>query len=74
MLSSAEIERRFNHHAPRTAERVAQHEQVRAILRGAAEQLAEVLPAGREAALAFTHLEDALMWANAGVARQAHPE
>ncbi len=70
MLSNAEIERRFSHHPPRTPERVDAHERVRAIARHAAEELAEILPAGREAALAFTALEDTMMWANAAVARQ----
>lgn len=70
MLSTAEIERRFSHHAPRTPRRVVEHEQVRAICRHAAEQLATVLPAGREAELAFTSLEETTMWANAAVARQ----
>lgn len=62
-----ELENRFRYHKP-TAEKVVQHEATRAAFREIAEKLAE-LPATREQALALTHLEESLMWANAAIAR-----
>lgn len=67
MIGLAEIERRLGFHpgTPETAPRYAQN-------RRWAMDLAEAwdfeLPPGREAALALTALQEALMWANAAVA------
>lgn len=36
-----------------------------------AEDVIELIPEGREASLAVTHLEEALMWANKAVARMS---
>lgn len=63
-----ELDRRFRYHPPDEF-RVLRHEHARATVRAAAEDLAAMLPPGREASLAVTHLEEALMWANAAIAR-----
>lgn len=64
-----EIDQRFSFH-PATDETRAQHERARFILRGAAIQINKVIPAGREAAVVMTKLEEALMWANKAIAMQ----
>lgn len=68
-FSDEEIDHRFLYHPP-TDERVrGTHNQVRNIARYAAQALNEVVPAGREASLMMTALEEAEFWANAAVAR-----
>ena len=67
--SMCEISRRFEHH-PSTAEQVHTYDEIRNKARELALLVAGVVPDGRERALAVTHLEAAVMWANAGVARK----
>lgn len=45
------------------------HEMVRENLKEEAVWMNEVLPEGREKSLAVTKLEEAMMWANAAIAR-----
>lgn len=63
-----EIEKNFTYHAPKAG----QPERYTAI-RNKAKELAEMLdsecPDSREKSLAFTRLEEAVMWANASIAR-----
>ena len=68
-LTEAEIERRFTHHVP-DAERSNTHGAIRAAFKVFANTLNEWLPPGREAALAFTKLEESANWAHAAVARE----
>lgn len=62
------IENNFTYHAPKEG----QSEKYSA-LRNKAKELAylimETVPVGRESALAMTNLEQAIFWANAGIAR-----
>jgi hypothetical protein len=66
-----EIAHRFAYHPPKNEAAVKAHEKVRALLGDLAQTLDELLPADRprEKALTQTHLEDAMMWANAAIAR-----
>ncbi|HEY2066340.1 MAG TPA: hypothetical protein VGG84_10315 [Gemmatimonadaceae bacterium] len=66
--SSADLAHRYDYHAP-TAEAVALHEQLRGRCLMLADLFDQQLPPSREKSLAQTNLEDALMWANAAVAR-----
>jgi hypothetical protein len=68
VIDGDEIEKRFNHHPP-TGNKVAVHENVRSVYRQLAHDIAEALPDSREKSLAFTALEESLMWANAAIAR-----
>lgn len=63
-----DIEKRFTYHAPKDdqAERYAQ---IRAMIHGMAIMITELTPPCREQSLAFTHLEEAVFWANAAIAR-----
>lgn len=68
MLSQQELDHRFTYHAPRgTAPQrfIAIREEGRAL----ASLINAACPEGREKALALTKIEEAVMWANAAVAR-----
>lgn len=71
--SSATIERNLSYHPAATPERQAQHEAVREACRRLAHALDRIVPPGRHKALAQTAVEDAMHWANAGVATQLDP-
>lgn len=69
MQASEEIPHRFNYHPPQTEEVAHKHERVREILKRVAIDLNAIVPPGREASLVSTKLEEAMFWANAGIAR-----
>lgn len=71
-----ELTRRFQYHPPTTEQTRTDHENVRRLFREVAEQVREILPrqAGRELALSITKIEEAMMWANAGIARHSGSE
>ena len=75
-MSADELKRRnawnFMHHPPDQGEaddRHQLHNAVREILRVAADELVDYCSEGRELSLALTKLEEAMMWANAAIAR-----
>lgn len=65
-----DIENRFSYHAPSLAKQEL-HIAARNKVKDLAHYLNGVLPESREKSLSVTHLEDALMWANAAIARNA---
>jgi hypothetical protein len=70
-ITNDELKRRFNYHAPKTQAKAEQHEQVRAVLLAAAEEIVELTGAPtREQSLAITALEEGMFWANAAIARE----
>jgi hypothetical protein len=69
VIPAEDIENRFKFHPADTPERISAHELVRNTMWNAAEYVNENVPDGREKSLAITALEDAMMWANAGIAR-----
>lgn len=68
-ISHRECEIRFNHHPPQDPFTIERHVVVRRALKDAAEILLETCVPCRETSLALTKLEEAMMWANAGIAR-----
>lgn len=68
LQSRDDINHRFDYHRPDT-DQVSSHESVRDRCKDLAHHLDVMLPPGREKALALTKLEEALMWANAAIAR-----
>ena len=69
-MDADDLRNRFKYHPPRTERRRKEHEAVRDRALGFADFINEVLPEGREKSLAVTKVEEAMMWANAGLARQ----
>lgn len=68
-MSPADIANRFAFHPATTAEKRAEHGSVRYTAGQFASFLNDRLPEGREKALAITHLEEVMFWANAAIAR-----
>jgi hypothetical protein len=69
-LSPDDIANRFDFHAATTEEKRNEHTSIRQSCRRLADYLNERLPEGREKSLAITHLEEAMFWSNAAIARQ----
>lgn len=69
--TQADLRHRFGFHPATTEEKQLEHGSVRDALLQAALFVDHKVPPGREKSLALTHLEDAMMWANAGIARSA---
>lgn len=70
-MQQSDIDNRFTYHAP-MEDQPARYEAIRAIVKAAAEFINEVCPESREKSLAVTHLEEAVFWANASIARHEH--
>lgn len=69
MISKDEVARRFTYHAPKEGQ-PEKYENIRDEAKQLAETIVLLVPESREQALALTHLEQAVMWANAGIARR----
>lgn len=68
-MEPSDIEHRFAFHAASRQEKADEHTSARQGCRQLADALNELLPDGREKALAITHLEETMFWANAAIAR-----
>jgi hypothetical protein len=65
-----DLRRRFSHHPPLNEEVAEAHNAIRQMMRAAASVVITNVPGpSREQSLALTALEEAMMWANAGIAR-----
>jgi hypothetical protein len=71
-MDGGELLNRFAFHPATTQGRQEDHQKVRDVCLRAAERVVELCPPGREQSLAVTKLEEAMMWANAGIARSGH--
>lgn len=63
------VKNNHRHHPPKTEERISKHEFVRQVTMDCANNLIDVCPLSRELSLALTAMEEAMMWANAAIAR-----
>lgn len=63
-----DLEKRFTYHAPKPGQ-PEKYTAIRAKAKELAEMIVELVPESREQSLALTNLEQAVMWANAGIAR-----
>jgi hypothetical protein len=68
MANPADLENRFTYHAPKGTQ-TARYEEIRMLALNYATRLDELCPSSREKSLALTKLEEAVMWANASIAR-----
>jgi len=62
------VEKEFTYHPPETQEVRAQHEAVNQMFIAFARGIIKYVPEGRELSLVITALQEARMWANAGIA------
>lgn len=62
------IENAFTYHAPKEGQ-PEQYARIREMGKDLAYLIKELVPDSREKSLAMTKLEEAVMWANAGIAR-----
>jgi predicted ABC-type ATPase len=58
----------YKYHSPKPGQN-EKYEAIREKAKEFAELIEKECPFGREQAIAFTHIETAVMWANAGIAR-----
>ena len=63
-----QVEHNFKYHAPDDAKKTKQ-EEARTAFKELALKVLELVPEGCEQSLVITVLEEGLMWANAGIAR-----
>jgi len=69
MPNFRELMKRFKHHAP-TEDQIPRYEKLRAAGLNVANEIRIMTPESREQSLALTHLEQAIMWANAAISRR----
>lgn len=72
-MKNEEISRRFETHKPSYLD-AAKMQDIRGQCHNTAELIEVAVPDGREKALALTKLEEAMFWANAGIARASKGE
>jgi hypothetical protein len=65
-----ELDIRFTYHPPK-GDQPAKYEQLRSETKTLARTILELTPVSREQSLALTSLEQAVMWANASIARRS---
>lgn len=63
-----QIEQSFTYHSPK-GNQPERYESMRSLAKSLAFHIATCCPASRERSLALTKLEEAVMWANASIAR-----
>lgn len=68
-MDTADLRTRFRYHKPKNSATETKHENIRAIVYESALRIDVLCPDGREKSLAITKLEEAMMWANAAIAR-----
>ena len=67
-MDKEDIDNRFMYHAPKPGQPEI-YQDIRTLAKELALEIDEVVPDGREKAIAITKLEEAVFWANAGIAR-----
>lgn len=68
-IDQKELDMRFTYHAPKN-DQPKKYVLLRDQAKSLAEQIYRLTPKCREQALAITHLEEAIFWANASIARR----
>lgn len=68
-VDQQEITARFSEHPPSDERVAAAHKRIRLLGYDLTMELNSIVPESRELSLAITHIENAVMWANKGLAR-----
>lgn len=63
-----DLTKRFTYSAPK-GDQITRYEEIREMGRNFAEMVQSECPASREQSLSLTKIEEAVMWANASIAR-----
>jgi len=69
MIGKEEIDIRFSYHAPKLGQALS-YENIRSMAKDFALELDKLCPDSREKSMAFTHLDECVMNANASIARR----
>lgn len=64
-----DLEIRFTYHAPKN-DQPQRYERIRELAKTFAQLINQHCPDSREKSLSITHIEEAVMWANAAIARR----
>jgi hypothetical protein len=67
-MKQSDIDNRFTYHAPKEGQ-PATYQSIRTQARQLADFINALCPESREKSLAVTHIEEAVFWANAAIAR-----
>ena len=67
--SDPKIENAFAYHKPKDDDTANRHQTIRDRLKESAYLVTNLCPESRERSLAITKIEEAMMWANAAIAR-----
>ena len=70
-MKNSEIENNYTYHAPKEGQ-PERYERIRYKAKMLAAYINEKCPESREKSLAFTKLEECVMWANASIARNEY--
>lgn len=68
-MENSDLQNRFMYHKPSNEKIAEKHEKIRYSCLDMAYEINKLVPDGREKSLAITKLEEVMMWANAGIAR-----
>jgi len=68
-MKQSDLENRFTYHAPPGPLEIHAYEEIRAAGKEFARLIVSDCPESREQSLAVTHIEEAVFWANAAIAR-----
>jgi len=68
-ITKEELDNRFIYHAPKEGQ-ANRYQGLRDMGKTLAKAIVDNTPESREQSLAITHLEEAIMWANAAIARR----
>ena len=68
-MDNNELESRFTYHAPKPGQ-LDKYTALRNLAKDFATMINVLVPDSREKSLAITKVEEAIMWANAGIARR----
>jgi len=69
MITDERLESDFTYHNREPDVRVPKYQRIRDTCKALAYLICSLVPEGREQSLALTKIEEASMWANAGIAR-----
>jgi len=72
MTNKTDLDNRFAYHPPVNDVAVGKHQDIRSAAHQLADVIDDYLPDSREKSLAVTAVEEAMFWANAGIARMDH--